>query len=389
MTETDEKHQRLRIGDGIISGYIAIFLGIMGNLATICFHYPNIFTTPEITEAVSGEHLRIALYVGLGVAYLFAFISALLCERKVYAAWGTVLCTLAIICSSYLPGVIGSDAEIIVADTRFYIGLDWLIIDLVLTAILFIPLELAYPKKSEQSKFHPEWRTDLTYFAVSHLAIQVFGLIAQQPAVLLFGNLGLEGLHDWTQSLPFWAALFLLMVLADLCQYWTHRIFHTSKFLWRFHAIHHSTRAMDWMSGSRTHFMDIFMVRSVSFLPLYIFGFGVDVFGLYLIIVSIQAVLAHANTRLDFGFLKYLLVTPQYHHWHHSADPDVYGKNYSIHFPFIDYIFGTMYIPGKTWTEETGLDDAQFPKGYLKQAIYPFIHDPFTEPSDKMDVSDR
>ena len=64
---------RARIGDGLISGYIAIFLGIMGNLSCICFHYPEIFTTPEITEALSSEQLRMGLYVGLGIAYAFAF----------------------------------------------------------------------------------------------------------------------------------------------------------------------------------------------------------------------------------------------------------------------------------------------------------------------------
>ena len=130
---------RARIGDGLISGYIAIFLGIMGNLSCICFHYPEIFTTPEITEALSSEQLRMGLYVGLAIAYVFAFLSAVLCKRKIFACWGAILCTLAIICSSYLP-VSVSDASLQIADTKFYIGLDWLIIDLVLTAFLFVPI---------------------------------------------------------------------------------------------------------------------------------------------------------------------------------------------------------------------------------------------------------
>ena len=87
--------------------------------------------------------------------------------------------------------------------TGITIGLDWLIIDLVATALLFVPLELAFPKHKDQSKFHPEWKTDLVYFAVSHLGIGLFGLIAQQPAVLLFAGVGLEGLHAWSQALPF------------------------------------------------------------------------------------------------------------------------------------------------------------------------------------------
>jgi lathosterol oxidase len=113
-----------------------------------------------------------------------------------------------------------------------------------------------------------------------------------------------------------------------------------------------------------------------------VLGFSNDVFYVYVVIVAIQAVTAHANTRIPFGPLKYLLVTPQYHHWHHSKDKKIYNKNFAIHFPFIDKIFGTYYLPEESWPEEMGLENEKFPKGYFRQFIYPFHRDPKSfEPS--------
>jgi lathosterol oxidase len=168
------------------------------------------------------------------------------------------------------------------------------------------------------------------------------------------------------------------MLVADLFQYAAHRAFHGNRFLWRFHAVHHSIRAVDWLAGSRLHLVDILVTRAFSYIPLYVLGFSMPVFYAYVAIVALQAVAAHANIRIPFGPLKYLLVTPQYHHWHHSDDPELYDKNFAIHFPLIDWLFGTYHLPGDRWPETMGLGEERFPKGYLRQLVYPFWNDPKT-----------
>ncbi|MFS4418509.1 sterol desaturase family protein [Maribacter sp. 2307ULW6-5] len=160
-------------------------------------------------------------------------------------------------------------------------------------------------------------------------------------------------------------------------QYWAHRIFHSHYFLWRFHSIHHSTENMDWLAGSRTHFIDIFFTRSMSYIPLYVLGFSTLTFHVYIVFIAIHAVLIHANTSINFGFLKYVITTPQYHHWHHCKEPEHYGKNFAVVFPFIDKLFGTYYLPGNEWPKGTGLIEASFPKGFLKQFVFPFVKNPF------------
>ncbi len=264
-----------------------------------------------------------------------------------------------------------------VTKTSWHLGLDWLLLDLLLMTVIFIPIELFFPKNKDQTKFHAEWRTDLVYFVISHLFIQFFGVITQKPAVLFFGWIGLDTIHLWVQQLPFVAGLFLAFFVTDVFQYWAHRIFHNHVYLWRFHSVHHSTQHMDWLAGSRTHFIDIFFTRAMTFIPLYVLGFSTPVFNAYIIFIAIHAVLIHSNTRINFGFLKYIFTTPQYHHWHHCEDPKYYGKNFASIFPVIDMIFGTYYLPGKTWPAGTGVHESAYPKGFVRQTMYPFTKSPF------------
>jgi sterol desaturase/sphingolipid hydroxylase (fatty acid hydroxylase superfamily) len=358
-------------GNGRISGYSAIFLSILSLLGVICFQYPEWLTTPEFREVYTGDSMKALLTGCIIASFLFAVLSFMLSRKKSWATIAIVIATLAIVLGGFT--VQGRSVQ----KTNWHLGLDWLLLDLLLMAVIFVPIEYAFPKNKDQSKFHPEWRTDLVYFAISHLFIQFFGVITQKPATLFFGNMGLTGLHNWVQALPFVAELLLAFVVTDVFQYWAHRFFHSHAYLWRFHSVHHSTKHMDWLAGSRTHFVDIFVTRSITFIPLYVLGFSVITVNVYITFMAIHAVLIHANTRINFGPLKYIIATPQYHHWHHCEDPRYYGKNFATIFPFIDKIFGTYYLPGKVWPEGTGLHEAQYPKGYIKQTLYPFSKSPF------------
>jgi sterol desaturase/sphingolipid hydroxylase (fatty acid hydroxylase superfamily) len=374
---------RLKIGEGKISGYTSIFLAVLSLLGVVCFKYPEWLTTPQFREVYTGELMKIVLTATLIASFLFALVSFMLSKQKKWAMTGLVVSTAAIVLGGFQ--VQGRAVE----KTSWHLGVDWLLLDLLLMAVIFVPIELALPKNKQQSKFHEEWKTDLVYFVVSHLFIQFFGVITQKPATVFFGWIGLAGIQHWVQQLPFVIELLLAFFITDLFQYAAHRFFHSHTYLWRFHSVHHSTQNMDWLAGSRTHFVDIFVTRSMTFIPLYVFGFSEITFNTYIIFMAIHAVLIHANTRINFGFIKYIFATPQYHHWHHCEDPRYYGKNFATIFPFIDKIFGTYYLPGNTWPEGTGLHEANFPKGYIKQLIYPFTKSPFNDDLDMDEKTSR
>jgi sterol desaturase/sphingolipid hydroxylase (fatty acid hydroxylase superfamily) len=372
---------RIRIGEGKISGILSIFFAVLSLCGVICFHFPAYFTTPEFRAVYSVDFMRWLLLGCLVFSFCFAFSSFLVSNNKRLGFYGIIISAFAIVLGGNTVGV--QDFE----QSMVSISMDWLLLDILVLSAIFIPLELFFPQNSEQTKFHAEWKTDLTYFMISHLFVQLTAVAVKGPAEMLFGGWGLEGIRESVASYPFMLQLLLAMLVADLFQYAAHFSFHRSPFLWRFHAIHHSIRSVDWIAGSRLHIVDILVTRSFTYIPIYLLGFSLPVFYAYVTIVALQAVMAHANVRIPFGPFKYLLVTPQYHHWHHCDDPELYDKNFAIHFPFIDKLFGTYYLPQNEWPQRTGLGQQQYPKGYLKQLLFPFKKSPAA--LDPKDASER
>jgi lathosterol oxidase len=375
--------KQFTFGEGKLAGYISVFLGALAFLAVFCFKYPRILTSPELREIYTGEQMRVLLTATIIASLFFAVLSFLLSSKKSFALIGIILFVLTI----FMGGLNVEPSA--VGPSKWYLGLDWLLLDLLLMAIIFIPIEMVWPKRPDQPRFHEEWRTDLVYSTISHLFIQFFSILITTTVSKTFGRFDLAVIQDWVQNLPLAVELFLAFFVADLFQYWAHRFFHSYAYFWRFHSIHHSTHNMDWLAGSRTHFIDIFVTRCAAFAPLYVLGVSPLVFNIYILFMAIHAVLIHANTRINFGFLKYIIATPQYHHWHHCIEPEHYGKNFATIFPFIDRIFGTYYLPGNEWPSGTGVKEASYPKGYVKQMVHPFAKSPFDTDLNMEDQSSR
>ena len=129
--------------------------------------------------------------------------------------------------------------------------------------------------------------------------------------------------------------------------------------LWRFHSIHHSCEHLDWLAFSRLHLVDILLTRAVAFVPLYVMGFSQKALYGYLVFASIQGILIHSNLRFDFGVLRHLLVTPQFHHWHHTAQREALDRNFAIHLPLFDWLFGQFFFVQEWFSILGGKDEMQ------------------------------
>ena len=164
----------------------------------------------------------------------------------------------------------------------------------------------------------------------------------------------------------------MAVVIADLSQYTTHRFHHKVNFLWKFHSVHHSSETMDWLAGSRTHLVEVFVTRGLVMIPLYVAGFDDAAMNAYITLVGVQAVMIHANLGIDFGFLRYVLATPQFHHWHHSKDKEYMDANYAVHLPVIDMIFGTYKCPKGEWPKAYGIVYGKPPADFFGQFLHPF-----------------
>jgi sterol desaturase/sphingolipid hydroxylase (fatty acid hydroxylase superfamily) len=352
-------------GTGWWSGVLSAFFGCLAFGAVVCLHFPQLLSSPELRPYYSMQVLRPLIQGVIVGAMLFGVVSAMLRRKKVLGLTGMLLAL-----GATLLG--GASVEI---DEPLHdgmaIGLDWFLLDLLLMTLLFSPIEVLWPAYPKQSVFRPEWLLDVGYFLSTHLPIRITTFLILLPATQLVNVLGNAGLQAAMGRLPWLLQFFLAVLVADIAEYWIHRALHVVPWLWRFHAIHHSSKALDWIAGSRAHLVDDVLIRGLMLIPM-MFVFSQGIITAYLLFVTIHATWAHTNFGPSIKWLEPFLIFPRFHHWHHTSQKEAIDKNFAIHFPWIDRLFGTHYYPKDRWPDSYGLDNEPIPAGFWGQAFYPF-----------------
>jgi sterol desaturase/sphingolipid hydroxylase (fatty acid hydroxylase superfamily) len=240
---------------------------------------------------------------------------------------------------------------------------------LAILAVIFVPLERLFALHPRRV-LRPGWRTDVVHYLVNGAALKV-GLVV---SVIVVGSvlrvfvpaplrLGIAASPTWVQIVAGFA-------ITTVGGYAGHRAAHEVPLLWRFHRVHHSIRDLDWLAANHLHPLDETFGRSAAVLPLYALGFGRVSLGAFVILITVQAIFIHANVRMNVGPVRWLIATPQFHHWHHAREPRAYNTNYAGEFPVLDALFGTLYLPADRWPAQYGTDESE-PAGYLRQIAWP------------------
>ena len=92
-------------------------------------------------------------------------------------------------------------------------------------------------------------------------------------------------------------------------------------------------------------------------------------------IVVVQAVFDHAIVRVKLEGLSYLIVTPNFHHWHHSQDQEALDRSYAAHYAFLDHPFGTAAKADREWPGDYGVKGDYVPEGFVPRLALPFVWD--------------
>ena len=100
-------------------------------------------------------------------------------------------------------------------------------------------------------------------------------------------------------------------------------------------------------------------------------GFATAPLVAFAILYQWQSLLIHANVRLGFGPLRWIIASPQFHHWHHADAPEAFDKNFAGQLPILDLAFGTLHLPSGRMPERYGTD-RPVPRSYLGQLVSPF-----------------
>jgi sterol desaturase/sphingolipid hydroxylase (fatty acid hydroxylase superfamily) len=342
-------------------------LGALSVLGTLCFLLPDFLVTRDALPLYKA-HLglfRAILWAAIAATFVLALAGLLLLRSKAHGALGLLLGVVAL-----ALGGGGAEPLAIDGDPAFAAGLDYFVLELLVLGLLFIPLERAF-RLREQRIFRAGWQTDLKHFFVSHAGVQLLSFAAMVPAHSLFAWAVQLDFQKAVAAQPLWLQFIEILLAVDFMTYWVHRAFHQLPWLWSFHAIHHSSRHLDWLAGSRMHPVDVLATRAAGFLPVFVLGFAPEALYAYLVFVSFHAVFIHANLRWRFPGLRWVIATPEYHHWHHTSDEEGLDKNFAGFLPLWDLVFGTAHQPAH-WPTNYGTVNFQPPEDYLAQLAYPF-----------------
>lgn len=347
----------------------AVTSGILGALAVLgefCFLFPDLLVFQD-SMVFYREHLdaiRGLLLFTIAGAIVLGITSFFLIRSRTYGLLGLGLGLIALALG-------GPNAEPLTTRPRAVsVGLDYFLLELLLLGAVFIPME-RLSKLRDQKIFRAGWQTDLKHFFVSHSGIQLLSFATMIPVQVLFRWAIKLDFQQAVAAQPVWLQFFEMLFLADIVTYWLHRAFHQVPWLWKFHAIHHSSLEMDWLAGSRSHVVDTFLNRLLGFIPIFIMGFSPAALYVYLVFVSFHAVYIHANVRHRWPYLRWIFATPEFHHWHHTSDEEGIDKNFAVFLSFIDVIFRTAHLPDH-WPQRYGTTKFQPPETYLGQLAYPF-----------------
>ena len=212
--------------------------------------------------------------------------------------------------------------------------------------------------------------TDFVYWLVMPILGQLGRIVLLVVGVMLL--YGKNANPDFTaREWPLWAQCAIILLLQDVMMYWIHRLFH-SRAGWKFHAIHHSSETLDWTSASRFHPVNAFAEFAVVDAVVLLAGFSPVALATLGPINLVYSAMVHANLNWTFGPLRYIFASPVFHRWHHTTEHEGLDKNFAPTFPFLDWIFGTFYMPVGVRPQVYGANEAELPAGPVGQTLYPF-----------------
>ncbi|MFN0220046.1 MAG: sterol desaturase family protein [Hyphomicrobium sp.] len=176
-------------------------------------------------------------------------------------------------------------------------------------------------------------------------------------------------------GMPIVFQVFLGLLVIDISVWIRHSFVH--KHLWSFHAVHHSAEEISWLTTHRLHPLDSIVMSIMDFVVLYVIGFSAEGMAIAIMIKNLNNEFVHSNIVLDYPKpLKYILVSPNMHRWHHAKEKEAHDKNYCVVFAFVDYLMGTYYVPDNALPKAYGSDNAELDdierKNILTELWIPF-----------------
>ncbi len=246
---------------------------------------------------------------------------------------------------------------------------------LVLLSAIFIPAERLWALHRQPVLRHAIG-VDVAYYYLNSLLISLLLMVPFAVIAWTLHRVVPNPVQTFGAGLPFGWRFAAAIVVGEVGCYWAHRWLHEVPLLWRLHSIHHSAEQIDFLVNTRAHPLDLAFTRIAGFIPMFALGLvqptqnPADPVSLGVMLIGkVWQFFIHANVRWRLGWLEYLVSTPAFHHWHHSRHDHV-NHNYSTVLPWMDWIFGTYYLPRDRWPDTYGTD-MPMPEDLAGQLLHP------------------
>ena len=177
--------------------------------------------------------------------------------------------------------------------------------------------------------------------------------------------------HGPLATLPLVVQMIVFLIGQDIILYWTHRFFHSAK-MWKYHAVHHSSEELEWISAARFHPVNLFLGSVLADVVMLFAGISPNVFVVLGPLITAHSAFVHANLDWTLGPFRFVIAGPVFHRWHHTAADRGGEKNFAATFPVLDILFGTFYMPAGQLPDNYGIADRPYPTSFTGQLVHPF-----------------
>lgn len=204
---------------------------------------------------------------------------------------------------------------------------------------------------------------------ILHAVINILMIFITAELVTLFHHV-IHIPKIWSNDSPIWLQLLFTGLIIDFGLWLMHWFSHKKQFLWRLHAIHHSSKRLYWLNGERRHPLSALLLAAPSIICVTLMGMPAHVIGAWMTLTAIHLTFQHANLDYSLGWFKRIFAVAEVHRWHHKHG---FGaKNLGEFWMIWDQIFGTYHYDKQTIkAEQVGLK-TMIPQSYLKQLRWPF-----------------
>ncbi len=200
--------------------------------------------------------------------------------------------------------------------------------------------ESLWPRKATVVAQTKRRISNLALVIINSVCVRLaFPVVAVGAAALAQSRgVGTFNVMNW----PVWAEVIFCIIILDMMIYWQHVASHKIPLLWALHKVHHADRDIDVTTGSRFHPIEIGLSMAYKMALVVLLGAPVLAVIIFEIILSACATFNHSNINISRAAdrrLRRILVTPDMHRVHHSANPEETDRNFGFSVPLWDHIF--------------------------------------------------